>query len=235
MTAHVYLDFLCNEFMLRRLLYSRHRSNHSELLRLSQYMLTIILEASNIRACQSSAADHLPWMVVLYGLPSAGLLAVELLRRRDPNSTNGGAAVAPSAPEIPGQPVPTTFSWTKVLQDLAVFDSILMRMHLPWEGNYELANEAHQSLQRVLGKVLSIDGTPVPGIGQTQQRAPGEQDRLGVAVEATDLASLQPVLAQSEGSFSSRPQEMVTENLDWDTIMGFDLDFWMDLPDGIQM
>lgn len=188
MTAHVYLDFVCNEFMLRRLLYSRHRSNRSELLSVSQHMLTVIVEASNIRACQSSTADHLPWMVVLYGLPPAGLLAVELLRHIDHNPLDEGAAAA----EILGEPGSTPFSWHKVLQDLAVFDSILTRMHLHWEGNYKLANEAHQSLQRVLQQVLAISMSA--GHGQSHHRAPLEKDSLG-----------------------------------------FDLDFWIDLPDGIRM
>lgn len=235
MTAHVHLDFLYNEFMLRRLLYSLHRENHSELLSLSQHMLTIVLEASNIRACQSPAADHIPWIVVLYGLPPAGLLAVELLRRRDQNDPDRGALIAQRAaeylPNIAGQPVHKKFSWTQALQDLAVFNSILKWIHLPWEGNYELANEAHQSLQRVLRKVLSIDESIRDE--QLQNTAASDEDGDVATVGGENLVSLQQLEAQNQSPLYSRPQDVATENLDWDITMGFDVDFWMDLPDSI--
>lgn len=222
MTAHVHLDFLYNEFMLRRLLYLRHRDNYTELLELSQRMLNIVLETCNIRACQSPNADHIPWIVILYGLPPAGLLAVELLRRKDQTE-----------PNCLRQLGSLKFSWTQVLQDLAVFNSVLKWMHLPWEGNYELANEAHQSLQRVLRKVLSVDEST--NDHQLQQFEPENRCADRGAVGVSNTVSLQEMETESNTPLYSRFQDIATDNLDWDVTMGFDVDFWMDLPDSLQV
>lgn len=232
MTAHVHLDFLYNEFMLRRLLYSRHRENYSELLSLSQTMLTVVLETSNIRACQSPNADHIPWIMVLYGLPPAGLLAVELLRRRDQNKPN---VPQPNSQTPLGLltviPRDSKFSWTQVLQDLAVFNSVLKWMHLPWEGNYELANEAHQSLQRVLKKALLVDDTVIDE--NTQDFQTDESYEFDAAVAQSDTVNLQQMEAQTEAPLYSLFQDLATDYLNEDVTMGFDVDFWMDLPNAV--
>lgn len=144
MAAQAFLDVLYNEFMLRRIVYRRLRENRSELLQLSHRMLATILEVSNIRGCHTSNADYIPWITVLYGLPTAGLLSLELLQEKK-------GYVAPVA----------GFSWTQVIQAICVFVSNLKWMHVPGDGNYKLSEQAHSSLQRIVDKVLSDYVSPI--------------------------------------------------------------------------
>ena len=90
--------------------------------------------------------------MVLYGLPTAGVLALELLQQKQSQLRS----------EHP--PRTQAFPSSKIIQELSIFISSLRYVHSPGDGNYALTEQARKTLQRILDKVLSMDnaGTGVP-------------------------------------------------------------------------
>ena len=83
-----------------------------------------------------------------YGLPSAGVIAHELLRQiKQPQSYNPG---------IPR---------SETIQNLSVFNSSLQWAARPGDGNYELCTRARDHIARILDGILS----PNPIIPQADQ------------------------------------------------------------------
>lgn len=138
--AQAYLDFLYNEFMLRRMLVRRQFEPPAELLVLAQKIVNAVTEARNIRGSLTANSACIAWIVVLFGLPAAGVLALHLLQEKP------GANPA--------------FNRGKVVQDLSVFISCLRFAHAPGDGNYQLTEQARKTLQQILDKVLSADFQP---------------------------------------------------------------------------
>jgi hypothetical protein len=88
--------------------------------------------------------------VALYGLPTAGVLALELLQQKQSQLRN----------EYP--PRPQAFPSSKIIQELSVFISTLKYVHSPGDGNYALMEQARKSLERLLEKTLSFEAQPAP-------------------------------------------------------------------------
>ena len=128
-----YLDNIYNEFLLRRMLVRRLNDDPTELILLAHDILVAVIEARNIRGAFQAGAG-MPWIIVLYGLPAAGVLALELLQ------LNVRAV-----------------SHSRIKQNLCVFISYLKWAHIPGDGNYILADRGRKSLQHILDKVLSTD------------------------------------------------------------------------------
>ena len=82
---------------------------------------------------------------MLYGLPSAGVLALELLKQKQSQLRS----------EYP--PRAQAFPSSKIIQDLSVFISSLRYVHAPGDGNYALTEQARKTLQRILDRVLTMD------------------------------------------------------------------------------
>ncbi|KIV78944.1 hypothetical protein PV11_06543 [Exophiala sideris] len=119
-----YLDKVYNEFMLRRMLVRHLHDDPTELILLAHEILTAVLESG----------AGLRWIIVLYGLPAAGVLAVELLRLNT-----------------------RVVSHARIKQNLCVFVSYLKWFHVPGDGNYTLADRGRKTLQHVLDKVLATE------------------------------------------------------------------------------
>lgn len=143
LTAHQYLDILYNEFMIRRLMCHLLQHDSSELLQLSHKIVSVVVEVSHIRGSHISNTSF-PWIMVFYGLPSAGLLSFELLRRKQ----SGASPVR----EI---------SWSQAIQDLSVFIAGLKYVHVAGDGNYQLTQKAYKTLQQILERLLSGDESPL--------------------------------------------------------------------------
>jgi hypothetical protein len=76
--------------------------------------------------------------VAIYGLPSAGVLALELLQQSQARSHAS-----------------KHFPRSEVIQNLSVFVACLGSMHTEGDGNYQLCLQARRMLQRILDTVLS--------------------------------------------------------------------------------
>jgi hypothetical protein len=85
--------------------------------------------------------------VAIYGLPSAGVLALELLQQ----SQGRGAYTIKNFPR------------SEVIQNLSVFVATLHTVHAEGDGNYQLCLQARRMLQRILDTVLSPE-QPVPAL-----------------------------------------------------------------------
>jgi hypothetical protein len=142
-----YLGILHNEFMLQRTLCRLLGNSTTELLRLSRLILSIVLEVGSIRSPHPAMSRYAPYITVFFGLPPAGVLAVELHQYKHRLST--------STPD---------FAWAQVIQDLSVLVSNLKWMYSPGDGNYQLADQARQSVQQILNAALAEPSTLEPAI-----------------------------------------------------------------------
>jgi chromatin structure-remodeling complex subunit RSC3/30 len=144
-----YLDNAYNEFvstslaiprtltniaqMLQRVLVRRLHDDPAILVQTAHDMLSTVILARNIRSINQADAG-VPWIVVLYGLPAAGVLAVELLHLNK-----------------------KLVSHPRMKQNLCIFLSQLKGVHIPGEGNYALAYRCLDILQQVMDKVLAAE------------------------------------------------------------------------------
>lgn len=86
-------------------------------------------------------ASELPWLIALYGLPSAGILALELLH----HSQN-----KPQAGFI-------DFPRSEIIQKLSNLVSSIDFIVRPTNGNYGICGQAKKMLQAILDTVLSTE------------------------------------------------------------------------------
>jgi len=136
-----FLDCTYDEFLLRRLLVQRLGDDPLELLVVANEMLSTILLCRTRGGSQSAVSTA--WSIVVYGLPAAGVLALELLQLNQ-----------------------CVISHAKIKQTLCVFISYLEWVHVPGDGNYQLVEKARKTLQHIMDQVLN---TPPPMFEQQQQ------------------------------------------------------------------
>lgn len=141
-TVIVYLDVVYNEFLLQRTLVRRVRAPSEALVRISRLLLTTVLAVVNNRSQCGTAGCDAAWIVVLYGLPASGVLALELLQQTQ-NRTQ----------------MTKEFPRSEVIQNLSVFVSCLGWIHNEGDGNYHLCIQARNMIQRILDRVLSPEST----------------------------------------------------------------------------
>ena len=118
------------------MLVRRLHDDPTELILLAHEILIAVLEVRNIRGVIQSGAG-MRWIVVLYGLPAAGVLALELLQLNV-----------------------RVVSHARIKQNLCVFVSYLKWFHAPGDGNYTLADRGRKTLQHILDKVLATERPP---------------------------------------------------------------------------
>ena len=192
----VELDEVYNDWLLQRVIVQRLHGDRSELLRLSDRMLSY-----GLSAVTQGGGDigfnycDLPWSVsissrsefvrqlraksrasellsnvqklilvqiVLFCLPAAGVLVLELLRQSQARSQDNNA-----------------FSRSRVIQNLSILISSLEWIVRPGIGNYELCRQARGMLKRSLDRILDPsllekdkpNGTMNPSNAHAQQHA----------------------------------------------------------------
>ena len=162
-----------NDFLLQRVLVRRLRQPPDKLLEIAVHFLTDVLEFANLQEGLDALRADLDWVIISYGLPSAGVLALELLRQSRPQKSQ--SAVYPSV----AAPVDFVFPRSAVIQKLSVLVSCLGWAAVPGDGNYSICRQAQQMLSRILDSVLSAPPAPVvqqpppaPSHQQQQQQLP---------------------------------------------------------------
>ncbi len=83
----------------------------------------------------------MPWLIALYGLPSAGILALELLHQSRYRS----------------QPATIDFPRSEIIQNLSNLVSSIDFIVRPTNGNYGICGQAKKMLQAILDTVLSTE------------------------------------------------------------------------------
>jgi hypothetical protein len=134
-------------------------------------------------------------------LPSAGILAIELLKQ---TQLPPGSFPA-SEDEMP-------FSRSEAIQNLSVFISLLESIIRPGEANYVLSDRARKALKHTLDRVLSPP--PMPSV----------QPADPPVLDSQDVPGLLPV---NSNLFADFPLEDGFDFLNWIDTMDWDKGPWM--------
>lgn len=166
----LHLDYLYDQFLLFRILSKRQNTWSSDLVKVSHEILSEVLLLIESRVRSMRLTPELSWVVSyscstprstsnreikisFFGLPSAGVLSIELVRRASHQS------IDLSDPSSSTQP----FSRSRVIQDLSIFASYLRTIVQSHEGNYGICQQARETIGRVLDFILSSEtAQPAP-------------------------------------------------------------------------
>nr|OQO20119.1 hypothetical protein B0A51_10020 [Rachicladosporium sp. CCFEE 5018] len=148
----IHAGIMHTDFLLLRALVSRMKTDTKQLIPISRRLLKLILLAQAKRDFFRDFQGDLVYLLTTHGLPSAGVLAVELLKQEQ--SRQYAQDILPRS---------------EIIQDISVFISALAAVG-PGEGNYGICNQGRRALKRVLDMVLS---PPAPIPAAQQQAADG--------------------------------------------------------------
>lgn len=124
-------------FLLKRALVNRKKADPQELIPDARSLLQLVLQVIAKRDYLRYFQDDYNWMLAYHGLPSAGVLAIELLKQEQSRIYT-----------------PTILPRSETIQDLSVFISALATVG-PGDGTHATCNQGRRSLKRLLDKILS--------------------------------------------------------------------------------
>ncbi|KAJ5648871.1 uncharacterized protein N7484_002594 [Penicillium longicatenatum] len=154
----LHLDYLYDQFLLYRILSKRQNTWSPDLVKVSHEILSEVLLLIESRVRSMRLTPELSWVISFFGLPSAGVLSIELVRRASHQS------IDPSDPSLSSaQP----FSRSGVIQDLSIFASYLRTIVQSHEGNYGICQQARETIGRVLDFILSSETAPLAPLNMT--------------------------------------------------------------------
>lgn len=136
LTNHI--DFVYNGFLIERTPVKRLRVSSAELVTASRSLLSSMLILTGNRHRQGWWSNGLPWLIALYALPPAGVLALELLHQ----SRNKQQATY-------------DFPRSEIIQNLSNLVSSIDFIVRPTNGNFVICGQAKKMLQAILDTVLS--------------------------------------------------------------------------------
>ena len=134
-----HIDPLYNEFLLHRTLVKRLHSEPVELVNIACSLLSPLLVMCGNRHREGHYANDLPWLIALYGLPPAGVLALELLHQFSDR----------------GNMTDQAFPRSDIIQKLSVLISSIDCIVRPANGNHAICSQAKKMLQAILDTVLA--------------------------------------------------------------------------------
>ncbi|KAJ5819463.1 hypothetical protein N7474_005054 [Penicillium riverlandense] len=137
--VYLHLDLLYSDFLLQRILVKRSVGESETLISLANQMLKAVLAQISISQ-RCGRPYSLGWTIPYFGLPSAGILAIELLRRtQNPHP----------------RPNKKPFPRSEVIQNLSILASHIQYIILPQKGNYEVCQQGRKAILYILDHVLS--------------------------------------------------------------------------------
>ncbi|PYI04630.1 chromatin structure remodeling complex protein RSC3 [Aspergillus sclerotiicarbonarius CBS 121057] len=139
--ASLHLEFLYHEFLLLQTLFKRTGKGNDALITKASEIITIILHMVSMETRAGHVHPSIIWDLCYIGLPSAGVLCTELLRRSQPHPN-----LLPSA---------TPFPRSDIIQKLSVFVAQLKTFVRQQEGDYEICIKGQQIISQALDRVLS--------------------------------------------------------------------------------
>ncbi|PWY88237.1 C6 transcription factor [Aspergillus heteromorphus CBS 117.55] len=142
----LYLNFLYNDFLLYRVLVRRSQSGAEGLISVSQNILSTILELIGKEIGSRTGTYNVGWNASSFGIPAAGVLAIELLRQAESQSQLSASA----------------FRRSEVIQKLTVFASHLQYVVRPHDGMYEVSQRARKAISNILDRILTVNPPPLP-------------------------------------------------------------------------
>ncbi|KAL2868408.1 putative C6 transcription factor [Aspergillus lucknowensis] len=134
---HIYLDYLYTLFLVQRMVVKRTNTGHEALFSTSREVLSLIIEMTGDRDMTEDTSIHQSWIALYYGLPSASILAFELLRQT----------------KEPG-PHPVMPPRAELIRNLSIFVSCLSWAARPGQGNYRTCKAVEKKLSDILDQIL---------------------------------------------------------------------------------
>lgn len=138
-------------FLLKRALVNRNKADPKEMIPDARFLLQLVLQVIAKRDYIRDFQSDFTWLLAFHGLPSAGVLAIELLKQEQTRAYT---------PEI--------LPRSETIQDLSVFISALATVG-PGEGNHAICNQGRRALKRLLDKILSPEPVFPANAAATQQ------------------------------------------------------------------
>ncbi|GJP97403.1 transcriptional regulator family: Fungal Specific TF [Aspergillus niger] len=142
----LYLNFLYNDFLLYRVLVRRAQSGSEGLVSVSQNILSTILELIGKEIGSRTGTYNVGYNAASFGVPAAGVLAIELLCQAESQS------------QLPA----SVFRRSEVIQKLTVFASHLQYVVRPHDGMYEVCQRARRVISSILDRILSVNPPALP-------------------------------------------------------------------------
>lgn len=162
--VEMHLGFRQTDFLLKRVLVNRCKANPNELIPPARRLFSLVVQIVSKRDFFRDWQIEVVFIMALYGLPSAAVLAIDLLKQ-----------------EQSRQYTPDLLPRSETIQNLSVFISALAAVG-PGEGNHAICNQGGRALKRLLDKVLSPE--PVP----SRQANAGNFDQIDFGTDMTGLS-----------------------------------------------
>ncbi|EPS29977.1 hypothetical protein PDE_04927 [Penicillium oxalicum 114-2] len=139
---YLYLNYLYTCFLIQRALIKHTNTGQEALCDISRQVLSMVNSMTTRRSAMVDLDRHYSWIALTYGVPSSGVLLLELLHQS--HQPGPHSVVLPRA---------------ELIRNLSVFVSMLSWVARPGHGNYRTCKEAEKNLSRILDQVL--DPQPV--------------------------------------------------------------------------
>ncbi|KAF4294711.1 hypothetical protein KXW44_009242 [Aspergillus fumigatus] len=139
--ASLHLEFLHQDFLIYSTLVKRVGKGHDALIKVSLEIITCLLDLLSVQMRALKIYILTTYDLCYVGLPAAGALATELLRRSQPTLE----PVLSSAP----------FPRSEIIQKLSILISHTDTFIQQHEGDYEIALQGQLLIRQVLDRVLS--------------------------------------------------------------------------------
>ncbi|RAH86862.1 hypothetical protein BO86DRAFT_351993 [Aspergillus japonicus CBS 114.51] len=141
--ASLHLEFVYQRFLLCQTLFKRIGKGLDLLISTSSEIITLLLKMISMHSRLGSVPPSVKWDLCYIGLPAAGALSIELLRRSQTHSLT--SLTASSAP----------FPRSEIIQKLSVFIAQFNTFVPQNEGDYEISNRGQKVISQALDRVLS--------------------------------------------------------------------------------
>ncbi|KAL3427153.1 hypothetical protein PVAG01_00662 [Phlyctema vagabunda] len=181
--AFIRLDLLQNRFLIDRVAIARGLANEQGLLDTALEMMEVTTTFWIKRDQLMKYCSMFDGFITCYGVPSAGVICVELLKQSKQEQLQAQGRSMPT-----GIKPTTTFSRSDAIQKLTMFLGFLDWVR-PTDGNQLLAGRLRKVVRRILDYVLE---PPPPSQPQVQDfdMGPASNDMLGVNVDLDQLLRL---------------------------------------------
>jgi hypothetical protein len=138
----LYMDYLHSHFLLHRTVVKYTDAGQKPLFDTARSLLSTVLRLCNEREVTTDRNKQVSWVVLYYGLPSACVLAFEILRQ-----THNPRPLHPSDVQLPR---------SEIIRNLSVFVSCLAwaASPSPSHGNYAVCREVEKKLAHILDQIL---------------------------------------------------------------------------------
>lgn len=135
------------EFLLQRALVNRLKTDIKQLMPICRRLFKLVLLVQSKKDFFRDFQGDLVWIMTSFGLPTAGVLAVELLKQEQSRLYT-----------------PDILPRSETIQDLSVFIANLGAVG-PGDANFSICNQGRRALNRVLDQILSPSLPPLPNAG----------------------------------------------------------------------